>query len=84
MSWCSRIITARIFRHDSRLTQADTRDRTRREALGGELTRLETELARYAEAIAAAGPLDTLRGAIRSREERREAISRELKSLGTP
>lgn len=56
----------------------------RREELKGELARIETELARYAEAIADLGAVDSLLKAIKSREERRAAIRAELKTLMPP
>ena len=49
-----------------------------------ELTRLEGELSRYAEAIANAGPLATILEAVKVRERRRDAVRMELKSLSTP
>jgi len=49
--------------------------------LRAELAKLETELARYAEAIADAGALEAIVGAIRTREQRRDVIRRELKTL---
>ena len=54
------------------------------ETLKAELTRLEGELSRYAEAIADAEPLATILEAVRVREQRRDAVRMELKSLGTP
>ena len=61
------------------LTRADTGSAARREDLRTELVRIEAELARYAEAIADAGPLDTILQAIKVREARRDAIRQELK-----
>ncbi len=52
-------------------------------AAAARLDGLKSELARYAEAIADAGPLDTILQAIRVREQRREAIRTELKTLAT-
>ena len=60
------------------LTRADTGSAARREDLRTELVRIEAELARYAEAIADAGALDTSLQAIKIREERRDAIRQEL------
>ena len=54
------------------------------ERFKAELTRLGTELNRYAEAIADAGPLTTILEAVKVREQRRDAIRVKLKSLGTP
>jgi hypothetical protein len=53
----------------------------RREHLRVELGRVDVELARYADAIADAGPLDTIVQAIKIREERRQAIRAELRTL---
>jgi hypothetical protein len=69
---------ALVFALDQ-LTRADTRSAARREDLRTELVRIEAELARYAEAIADAGALDTILQAIKIREERRDAIRQELK-----
>jgi hypothetical protein len=57
---------------------------TRVDTLKTELTRLEGELKRYTEAIADAGPLSTILHAVKIREQRRDAIRTELKTLGTP
>ncbi len=57
---------------------------TRLDTLKTELTRLEGELRRYTEAIADAGPLSTILQAVKIREQRRDAIRTELKTLGTP
>jgi hypothetical protein len=59
-------------------------DAARGDTLKAELTRLESELSRYAEAIADAGPLATILQAVKVREQRRDAIRTELKTLGTP
>jgi len=48
-----------------------------------ELGRLDVELARYAEAIAEGGPLDTILQAVKAREQRRDAIRREMKTLAS-
>ena len=61
------------------LTHVDTASAARREVLRAELERLDDELARYADAIGNAGPLDTILQAIKAREERRDAIRGELK-----
>ena len=53
------------------------------DTLKAELTRLVGELRRYAEAIADAGPLATILQAVKVREQRRDAIRTELKTLGT-
>ncbi len=53
------------------------------ETLTAELVRLDSELSRYAEAIADAGPLETILRAVKVREERRAAIRTELKKLRT-
>jgi len=52
----------------------------RRDELRIELARIETELTRYSEAIAATGPLDTILHSIKTRETRRAAIRAELKT----
>ena len=52
--------------------------------LKNEISRLEAELARYAEAIANVGPLATILQAVKVREQRRDAIRTELKTLATP
>src|SRR5438067_2025499 len=52
--------------------------------LKAELARLEGELTRYADAIADAGPLATILQAVKVREQRREAIRAELKTLVSP
>lgn len=44
--------------------------------LKSELVRFETELARYAEAVADVGPLETVLQAVKVREQRRNAIRR--------
>ena len=54
------------------------------ETLKGQLVRLEGELTRYAEAIADVGPLATIPQAVRGREQRRDAIRAELKTLAMP
>jgi hypothetical protein len=59
-------------------------DAGRSETLRAELTRLEGELSRYVEAIADAGPLATILEAVKEREQRRDAIRTELKTVGTP
>ena len=61
------------------LTRSDTASGTPREELRTELARIDAELARYAEAIADAGPLDAILQAIKAREDRRETIRQELK-----
>jgi len=63
------------------LTQSDMGTAARRDELKAELIRIEAELARYAEAIADAGPLDTILRAIKVREQRRDTIRAELKML---
>lgn len=65
------VVEAALMLALDQLTQSDTTSTARREELRAELARLETELARYAEAIADAGPLDTILQAIRMREDRR-------------
>ena len=57
----------------------DTGSAARRQDLRTELARIEPELARYADAIADAGPLDTILQAIKVREERRDTIRQELR-----
>ena len=63
------------------LTQSGTGAAARRDELKAEFTRIEAELARYGEAIADVGPLETILQAIRVREHRRDAIREELKAL---
>jgi hypothetical protein len=63
------------------LTQAGRGTAARREELRAELIRIEAELVRYAEAIADAGPLETIVAAIKVREHRRDSIRAELKAL---
>jgi hypothetical protein len=46
----------------------------RRPELEAELRRVEAELRRYAEAIAASGPLPAILEALRTRERRREDL----------
>src|SRR2546427_1038303 len=55
----------------------------RLDTLKNELARLEVELNRYAEAVADAGPLETLLQAVKVREQRRDTIRSELKTLTT-
>jgi len=55
----------------------------RRDTLKNELARLEVELNRYAEAVADAGPLETLLQAVKVREQRRDTLRSELKTLTT-
>jgi site-specific DNA recombinase len=63
------------------LTQASRGTAARREELRADLIRIEAELVRYAEAIADAGPLETIVAAIKVREHRRDSIRAELKAL---
>src|SRR5437899_11921019 len=55
----------------------------RLDTLKNELGRVEVELNRYAEAVADAGPLETLLQAVKVREQRRDTIRSELKTLTT-
>src|SRR5438093_948732 len=56
-----------------------------RQALAGELQRLETELRRYAEAVGAGDhPLPALLEAMGAREQRRREIRAQLEELATP
>ena len=66
------------------LEQPATAGAARTDTLRNELGRLEAELSRYAEAIADAGPLATILQAVKVREQRRDAIRAELKTLATP
>ena len=66
------------------LEQPATAVAVRTDTLKNELARLESELSRYAEAIADAGPLATILQAVKVREQRRDAIRTELKTLVTP
>jgi len=65
------------------LEQPDGAVAARLETLKTELARLDAELARYAEAIADAGPLDAILQAIKARQLRRDAVRTELKALAT-
>jgi hypothetical protein len=65
------------------LEQPATAGAARADTLKNELVRLEAELTRYAEAIADAGPLATILQAVKVREQRRDAIRSELKTLAT-
>ena len=75
------VVEAALTRALDELTRADNTSTARREELRGELVRLETELARYADAIAGAGALDTILQAMQTRENHRDAIRRELATL---
>src|SRR5262245_14866535 len=66
------------------LEQPATALSPRTDTLKNELARLDVELSRYAEAIADAGPLATILQAVKAREQRRDAIRSELKTLATP
>lgn len=66
------------------LGQPEAATVTRREQLKLELQRVQSELARYVAAIAEAGPLESLLESIRSCEERRAAIRKELRLLRVP
>jgi len=50
--------------------------------LKAELSRLEAELARYAEAIATAGPLESILSAIKAGQVRHDAMQAEVKPYG--
>jgi hypothetical protein len=63
------------------LTRWDVNAAAHRDELRDKLGRLEAELARYASAIADAGPLDMIVAAIKVREQRCEAIRRGLHAL---
>ena len=81
--------TRRWSRPPSPSRSNSSRTPTRRAPRGArhcadELDRVDGELARYAEAIADAGPLDTILQAIRVREERRDAIRADLKVFTLP
>jgi len=65
------------------LEQPATAIAARLDTLKNELARLEVELNRYAEAVADAGPLETLLQAVKVREQRRDTIRSELKTLTT-
>jgi hypothetical protein len=75
------VVEAALVLSLDELTQSDTRSAAHRDVLRDKMGRLETELVRYAEAIADAGPLDTIVNAIKVREQRCEAIRRELHAL---
>jgi len=53
------------------LRQPDVAAASRHDRLKPELASLDAELARYAEAVAEAGPLPTILQAVKTREERR-------------
>ena len=63
------------------LTPSDDVGIARRDELKAELVRIEAELARYADAVADAGPLEAILQTLKVREQRREAIVTELKVL---
>jgi hypothetical protein len=63
------------------LEQPATAVVARLDTLKSELARLDAELARYGEAIADGGPLETILQALKVREQRRDAIRTELKTL---
>src|SRR3989449_10653065 len=65
------------------LEQPATAIAARVDTLKNELARLEVELNRYAEAVADAGPLETLLQAVKVREQRRDTTRSELKTLTT-
>src|SRR2546429_5757760 len=65
------------------LEQPATAIAARVDTLKNELARLEVELNRYAEAVADAGPLETLLQAAKVREQRRDTTRSELKPLPT-
>src|SRR3989442_5478402 len=65
------------------LEQPPPRVAARLDTLKNELARLEVELNRYAEAVADAGPLETLLQAVQVREHRRDGIRSGLKTLTT-
>ena len=65
------------------LEQPATAVAARLDTLKNELARLEVELNRYAEAVADVGPLETLLQAVKVREQRRDTIRSELKTLTT-
>ncbi len=74
-------IAAAVRLAAARLTAAPESGRPRRSRLKRELRDLDQELARYAEAIATAGPLPSLLEALQSRERRRAALEGELGQL---
>lgn len=55
----------------------------RRDELQAELTKVDGELARYADAIATAGQLDAIVAAMKEREARRTHLEAELAKLGS-
>ena len=74
-------ITAAVRAAAARLTAKPADGRTQRARLTRELRTLDQEIARYAEAIATAGPLPSLLEALRSRERRKAALEGELGAL---
>lgn len=74
-------ITAAIRATAARLTAKPTDGRRQRVQLKRELHELDQELARYAEAIATAGPLPSVLEALQGRERRKAALEGELGEL---
>jgi len=66
------------------LQQQATPDEAQIGRLKNELVRVEGELSRYAEAIADVGPLAAILEAIKVREQRRDAIRTELRTVAPP
>ena len=75
------VVNEALDRAVRELEQPNTATAEQLDTLKGEFTRIETELARYVDAIADAGPLDTILQALKIREQRRDAIRAELKTL---
>lgn len=75
------ILVSAVRQAVARLRPDDNALAARRVALTAELATVQSELGRYAEAIASAGPVPALLTAIHTREQRREALERELASL---
>lgn len=75
------ILVSAVRQAVARLRPDDNALAARRVALTAELATVQSELGRYAEAIASAGPVPALLTAIHTREQRREALERELAGL---
>jgi hypothetical protein len=79
----AQVVSAALHLALRELEQPETAAAARVDTLRIELARIDAELSRYGEAIAGAGPLDTIIQAVKVREQRREAIRVELKALAT-
>jgi len=75
------VIEATVARVLSRVTERPDAIAAERASVEADLDRLEKELGRYAEAIATAGPLPALLGAIAERESRPQTLQAKLEHL---